>query len=193
VTTAVGSRLPGSRDRAAFLPLACLMHDVFIKRRAALKASEGHYLGNGVLAGGVELSGPLQLAGAQCLDSGPSASSSASGAGGFQSGLGALADDVALKLGQGGHQMKHQFAGGGGGINVLFEAAHLNAALSQGIDSCSAGSVCWEGGRPGRAFSKRSFPELPSASPAAPEPAGRSRLACRCFATEKDEVPYNDA
>jgi|GEM_PF-5889262 len=90
------------------------MHNVFIKRRAALKASEGHYLGNGVFAGGVELSGPLQLAGAQCLDSGPSASSPASGAG--------------------GHQMKHQFAGGGGGINVLFEAAHLNAALSQGID-----------------------------------------------------------
>jgi len=28
---------------------------------------------------------------------------------------------------------------------------------------------------------KRSFPELPSACPAAPEPAGRSRSACRRF------------
>jgi len=40
---------------------------------------------------------------------------------------------------------------------------------------------------------KRSFPELPSACPAAPEPAGRSRLACRRFVTQKDEVPYNHA
>ena len=53
----------------------------------------------------------------------------APGAGRRQSGLGALADDVALKLGQRGEQIKHEPALGRGRVQVVLQADEVDALV----------------------------------------------------------------
>jgi hypothetical protein len=48
--------------------------------------------------------------------------------------LGALTNKVAFKLGKRGKQVKHEFAGGGLGVNLFGEAFKPNAARLQGVD-----------------------------------------------------------
>jgi hypothetical protein len=61
-----------------------------------------------------------------------------------QPGAGALADQVAFELGQGGEDVEDVLAARGGGVDRLLEAAEPDAALSQagdGVDQMSQGAA----------------------------------------------------
>ena len=51
-----------------------------------------------------------------------------------QPGQGALADHPALELGQGGEQVEHQLAAGGGGVDGLGQRAQADAARADFLD-----------------------------------------------------------
>jgi hypothetical protein len=59
----------------------------------------------------------------------------ATGPGYGQPGCGALADQVAFELGQGGKHVEDELAAGGGGVDRLLEAAEPDPALGQPSDS----------------------------------------------------------
>jgi hypothetical protein len=59
------------------------------------------------------------------------------GSGGSQPSGGAFADEVAFELGQGGEDVEHELAAGGGGVDGFLEAAEPDAAVGQtgdGVD-----------------------------------------------------------
>jgi hypothetical protein len=58
-----------------------------------------------------------------------SAAAAAADPGGGQPGAGALADQVAFELGQGGEDMEDKLAAGSGGVDRLLEAAEPDAAV----------------------------------------------------------------
>jgi hypothetical protein len=58
----------------------------------------------------------------------------ATGPGGGQPSAGALADEVAFELGQGGEHMKDELAARGGGVDGLLQAAEPDAAVGQAGD-----------------------------------------------------------
>jgi hypothetical protein len=58
----------------------------------------------------------------------------AAGAGGGQPGAGPLPDQVAFELGQGGEHVEDQLAAGGGGVDLLLQAAEPHATLGQAGD-----------------------------------------------------------
>jgi hypothetical protein len=51
-----------------------------------------------------------------------------------QPGEGALADHAALELGQGGEEVEHQLAAGGGGVDRLGQRAQTDAARTEVLD-----------------------------------------------------------
>jgi hypothetical protein len=63
-----------------------------------------------------------------------SAAAAATGPGRGQPGAGALADQVAFELGQGGEHVEHQLAAGGGGVDRLLQAPEPNPSLGQAGD-----------------------------------------------------------
>jgi hypothetical protein len=68
----------------------------------------------------------------------------ASGPGGGQPRAGAFADQVAFELGQGGKDVEHELAAGGGGIDRLLETAEPDPTLGElgdGVDQVAQGAA----------------------------------------------------
>jgi hypothetical protein len=57
----------------------------------------------------------------------------AAGAGGSQPGAGALADEIAFELGQGGKHMEHELAARGGGVDRLLETRNPMARSARSV------------------------------------------------------------
>ena len=96
---------------------------------------------NRVLPGAVHLLGHLGFVGGH--DRG-AAAVAAPGPSSRQSSGGALADQVAFELGQGGEHVEDELAAGGGGVDRLLEAAEPDAALGQssdGVDQMPQGAT----------------------------------------------------
>jgi hypothetical protein len=81
----------------------------------------------------------------------------AAGAGGGQAGAGPLPDQVAFELGQGGEHVEHELAAGGGGVDLLLQAAEPDATLGQagdGVDQVAQRPAQPTRMSPGRSWSR---------------------------------------
>jgi hypothetical protein len=105
--------------------------DIFIKRGPAPKTRPFYDFSDAHPLAGIEFPGLLKIGHAYLLgDSGPTAFATP-GPGGLRASLGPFADQIALKLCQRRHDVKHELACRRGGINILLQAFQFNAARRQ--------------------------------------------------------------
>ena len=73
-----------------------------------------------------------------------SPAAAAAGPGGGQAGAGAVTDEVTLELGQRGEDVEDQLAAGGGGVDLLLQAAEPDPVVGQagdGVDQVAQGAA----------------------------------------------------
>ena len=130
-----GGRFPASAYGVA-LPAFPMTSDLL---RAAGVAVEGAFgnpeggadVGDGVVRVGFHRSGQGDLGGGERWFA---PSPAAPGARGFEARPGALADEVALELGQGGEDVEDQLAARRRGVDMLLQAFEADAARVEGVD-----------------------------------------------------------
>lgn len=105
------------------------IHDIFIERGATLEAGLLHDLSDTLLPGRVQFLRECQTARLDGFCSLGSPALSATRTSCFQSGGGALTNDVTFKFCHRPHNVEHEFARWCCGVDVLFDALEFDASL----------------------------------------------------------------